>query len=87
MMARKPIPSVFAAEIVMPAIGDALRKLDPRWLVRNPVIFVTAMAALMATIFFVRDLTSAGNALFSGQIALWLWLTVLFANLAADGRA
>jgi K+-transporting ATPase ATPase B chain len=89
MMARKPIPSVFAAEIVMPAIGDALRKLDPRWLVRNPVIFVTAMAALMATIFFVRDLTSAGNALFSGQIALWLWLTVLFANFAeavAEGR-
>ncbi|HVV31985.1 MAG TPA: potassium-transporting ATPase subunit KdpB [Vitreimonas sp.] len=88
-MARKPIPSVFAAEIVMPAIGDALRKLDPRWLVRNPVIFVTAMAALMATTFFVRDLTDAGNALFSGQIALWLWLTVLFANFAeavAEGR-
>src|SRR6185503_18214015 len=88
-MARKPIPSVFAPSILGPAIGEAFRKLDPRWLARNPVIFVTAVAALMATIFFVRDLTQSGNALFSGQIALWLWLTVLFANLAeavAEGR-
>jgi K+-transporting ATPase ATPase B chain len=88
-MARKPVPSVFAPAILIPAIGDAFKKLDPRWLARNPVIFVTAVAALMATIFFVRDLTQSGNALFSGQIALWLWLTVLFANLAeavAEGR-
>ncbi len=88
-MARKPIPSVFAPEIVGPAIGEAFKKLDPRWLARNPVIFVTAVAALMATIFFVRDLIEAGDALFSGQIALWLWLTVLFANFAeavAEGR-
>ncbi len=88
-MARKPVPSVFAPSILAPAIGDAFKKLDPRWLARNPVIFVTAVAALMATIFFVRDLTQGGNALFSGQIALWLWLTALFANLAeavAEGR-
>jgi K+-transporting ATPase ATPase B chain len=88
-MARKPIASVFAPEIVGPAIGDAFKKLDPRWLARNPVIFVTAVAALMATIFFVRDLLQHGNALFSGQIALWLWLTVVFANFAeavAEGR-
>jgi K+-transporting ATPase ATPase B chain len=88
-MPRQPIPSVFAPEILWPALGDALRKLDPRWLARNPVIFVTAIAALMATIFFARDLAQGGNSLFSGQIALWLWLTVLFANLAeavAEGR-
>ena len=88
-MARKPAPSVFAPQILIPAIGDAFKKLDPRWLIRNPVIFTTAVAALMATIFFVRDLTTHGNALFSGQISLWLWLTVLFANLAeavAEGR-
>ena len=88
-MARKPAPSVFAPQILLPAIGDAFKKLDPRWLIRNPVIFTTAVAALMATIFWVRDLSSHGNALFSGQISLWLWLTVLFANLAeavAEGR-
>ncbi|MBC7767242.1 MAG: potassium-transporting ATPase subunit KdpB [Phycisphaerales bacterium] len=88
-MARKPIPSVFAPEIVAPAIGDAFKKLDPRWLARNPVIFVTAVAALLATIFWVRDLAQGGNTLFSGQITLWLWLTVLFANFAeavAEGR-
>ena len=88
-MTRKPIPSVFTPAILGPAVGDAFKKLDPRWLARNPVIFVTAVAALMATIFFMRDLTQGGNALFSGQIALWLWLTVLFANLAeavAEGR-
>ena len=88
-MARKPVPSVLAPAILGPAIGDAFKKFDPRWLARNPVIFVTAIAALMATIFFVRDLSQGGNALFSGQIAVWLWLTVLFANLAeavAEGR-
>ncbi|MFT3728872.1 MAG: potassium-transporting ATPase subunit KdpB [Terricaulis sp.] len=88
-MARKPVPSVFAASILIPACGDAFKKLDPRWLARNPVIFVTAVAALMATIFFARDLSAGSGALFSGQIALWLWLTVLFANLAeavAEGR-
>ncbi|MBI3438716.1 MAG: potassium-transporting ATPase subunit KdpB [Proteobacteria bacterium] len=88
-MARKPVPSIFAPEIITPALGDAFKKLDPRWLARNPVIFVTAVAAVMATIYFVRDISSGANALFSGQIALWLWLTVVFANLAeavAEGR-
>lgn len=88
-MTRKPIPSVFAPEIVSPAIGDAFKKLNPRWLARNPVIFMTAVTALMATIYFVRDLAQAGDALFSDQITLWLWLTALFANFAeavAEGR-
>src|SRR6185312_1558964 len=88
-MARKPVPSVFAPSILVPAVGEAFKKLDPRWLARNPVIFVTAVAALMATIYFVRDISVGAAALFSGQIAVWLWLTVLFANLAeavAEGR-
>ncbi|MES1199737.1 MAG: potassium-transporting ATPase subunit KdpB [Pseudomonadota bacterium] len=88
-MARKPAPSVFAPEILGPAIGDAFKKLDPRWLVHNPVIFTTAVAALLATVYFVRDLMQGAGAGFSGQIAVWLWLTVLFANLAeavAEGR-
>jgi K+-transporting ATPase ATPase B chain len=80
---------MFTTAIAIPAIRDAFRKLDPRWLARNPVIFVTAVAALMATIFFARDLSAGHGALFSGQISLWLWLTVLFANFAeavAEGR-
>ena len=88
-MAREPVPSVFTWSILGPAIGDAFKKLDPRWLARNPVIFVTAVAALCATIFWARDLSDGTGALFSGQITLWLWLTVLFGNFAealAEGR-
>ena len=56
-MPRQPSPSIFTLAILGPALGDAFRKLDPRWLARNPVIFVTAVAALMATILLGRDLT------------------------------
>jgi len=88
-MARKSAPSIFAWSIVRPAVADAFKKLDPRWLARNPVIFVTAVAALLATVFWLADLREGADALFSGQITLWLWLTVLFANFAeavAEGR-
>jgi K+-transporting ATPase ATPase B chain len=74
----------------MPAIGGAFRKLDPRLLYRNPVIFVTEVIAALVTLFFLRDLmTDRSVALFSGQVAAWLWFTVLFATFAeavAEGR-
>ncbi|GGK44983.1 potassium-transporting ATPase subunit KdpB [Salinarimonas ramus] len=82
-------PSGFSGALVGRALRDALVKLDPRALVRNPVIFVTEVVALLVTILFVRDLVSGGDALFTGQIAAWLWFTVLFANFAeaiAEGR-
>jgi len=75
--------------ILGPAIPAAFAKLDPRQLVRNPVIFVTEIVAALVTILFVRDLIAAGDAGFSGQIAAWLWFTVLFATFAeavAEGR-
>src|SRR6266540_3062938 len=76
--------------IVVPAIGESFRKLDPRTLIRNPVMFVVAVVATVATVLFVRDVAEGtGNPLFSGQIVLWLWFTVLFANFAeavAEGR-
>ncbi|MDK1386866.1 potassium-transporting ATPase subunit KdpB [Sinorhizobium sp. 8-89] len=76
--------------ILLPAAKAAFIKLDPRQLVCNPVIFVTEVVAAMVTLFFVRDLVTAGGSpLFSGQIAAWLWFTVLFATFAeavAEGR-
>ncbi|MCW0182125.1 MAG: potassium-transporting ATPase subunit KdpB [Zavarzinia sp.] len=71
------------------ALIDALVKLDPRSLIRNPVIFVVEVVSVLVTVIFVRDLLGGGNAGFSGQIAAWLWFTVLFANFAeavAEGR-
>ncbi|MGH7033668.1 MAG: potassium-transporting ATPase subunit KdpB [Stellaceae bacterium] len=81
--------SLFDAGILGRAVGDALRKLDPRTLMRNPVIFVTEIVSALTTFFFARDLVSGGDAAFTGQIAAWLWFTVLFANFAeavAEGR-
>jgi K+-transporting ATPase ATPase B chain len=75
--------------LIRRAAVDALIKLDPRHLVGNPVIFVTAVVSALVTVLFIRDLTSGGEALFTGQLAAWLWFTVLFANFAeaiAEGR-
>ncbi|MFD1747472.1 potassium-transporting ATPase subunit KdpB [Rhizobium helianthi] len=82
-------PGLFDASILLPATGDAFRKLDPRLLLRNPVIFVTEAVAALVTLLFLRDLAIGGTASFSGQIAAWLWFTVLFATFAeavAEGR-
>jgi len=76
-------------KLVRRAAIDAFRKLDPRHLIRNPVIFVTAVVSALVTVLFVRDLVTGGGALFTGQLAAWLWFTVLFANFAeaiAEGR-
>ena len=82
--------SVLDPEILGPALVDSVRKLDPRWQARNPVMFVVEIGAVMTTYAFVAALfTRGGDAGFVGQIALWLWFTVLFANLAeavAEGR-
>lgn len=76
--------------ILLPAIGQAFNKLDPRQLARNPVMFVVAVVAALTTVLFLRDLTIGADRIgFSFQIILWLWFTVLFANLAeavAEGR-
>ncbi|PYE86483.1 potassium-transporting ATPase subunit KdpB [Phyllobacterium leguminum] len=90
-MSHKPVaPGLFDPSILVPAIKGAFVKLDPRQLIRNPVIFVTEMVAALVSVFFIRDLVSAGgDPLFSGQIAAWLWFTVLFATFAeavAEGR-
>jgi K+-transporting ATPase ATPase B chain len=82
--------SLFDPAILMPAVRQAFVKLDPRHLMRNSVIFVTEVVAALVTLFFLRDLAAGnGDAAFSGQIAIWLWFTVLFATFAeavAEGR-
>ena len=76
--------------ILVPALGDTIRKLDPRVMWRNPVMFVVEIVATLTTILFIRDLATGGaNLGFTFQIVLWLWITVLFANFAeavAEGR-
>jgi K+-transporting ATPase ATPase B chain len=90
MSEKHTAPSLFDPAVLLPAAKAAFVKLDPRQLVRNPVIFVTEVVAALVTLFFVRDLVYAGGSpLFSGQIAAWLWFTVLFATFAeaiAEGR-
>jgi K+-transporting ATPase ATPase B chain len=86
--------SVFATiadpKILVPALGGAVRKLDPRIMIRSPVMFVVEIVATLTSILFVRDLAMGAPHLgFAFQINLWLWFTVLFANFAeavAEGR-
>ncbi len=77
-------------KIVLPAIGSAFVKLDPRLMIKNPVMFVVEVVAALTTVIFIRDLVTGGADLgFTFQIILWLWFTVLFANFAeavAEGR-
>ncbi|MBL6752313.1 MAG: HAD-IC family P-type ATPase, partial [Nevskia sp.] len=90
MTTHKTAPSMLDRALVGPAILDSFRKLDPRTLARNPVIFITALVSLLATILFARDLLHGHeHLLFSAQVIVWLWFTVLFANFAeaiAEGR-
>ena len=89
-MSQSKSSSILDAKILLPAIGGAFRKLDPRSLAKNPVMFVVAVVTVLTTVLFLRDLASGGSDLgFSFQIILWLWFTLLFANFAeavAEGR-
>jgi K+-transporting ATPase ATPase B chain len=87
--------SLFDGALIGPAIRASFRKLDPRALVKNPVMFCVEIVSALTTVFFLRDFVVGKsavigmNALFSGQITVWLWFTVLFANFAeavAEGR-
>jgi K+-transporting ATPase ATPase B chain len=85
----KPKPLADKA-IVIRAIGDSFRKLHPRLMLKNPVMFVVEVGAVLTTIELIID-TARHTGLFSFglQITLWLWFTVLFANFAeamAEGR-
>ena len=87
---RMPVSALFDPKIVVPAIGSAFVKLDPRTLMKNPVMFVLEVVTALTTVILIRDLLTGGeNIGFEFQIVLWLWFTVLFANFAeaiAEGR-
>ena len=82
---------LFESGIVKRALVDSLRKLDPRWMIRNPVMFVVEVGSVLTTIIFFRDLGKHDSStdVFTGLVAVFLWFTVLFANFAeaiAEGR-
>jgi K+-transporting ATPase ATPase B chain len=77
--------------ILVPAIGQSFAKLDPRVMIKNPVMFVVEVVAALTTVIFLRELLGGGGEHlgFTFQIIVWLWLTVVFANFAeavAEGR-
>ena len=83
------VRSLFDPSIVVPALAASLRKLDPRTMVRNPVMFVTEVGAALTTLDLGFAIARGGATGFVLQISLWLWFTVLFANFAeamAEGR-
>src|SRR5512141_2033795 len=83
--------TIYHREIYRRAIREAFIKLNPRWMVRNPVMFVVEVGSLLTTALWVQALLGQGEAPtgFIGAIALWLWFTVLFATFSeavAEGR-
>jgi len=87
---RKPVSALLDPKIVVPAVGAAFVKLDPRTLMKNPIMFVLEIVTILTSVILIRDLVRGGEHIFfEFQIILWLWFTVLFANFAeavAEGR-
>jgi potassium-transporting ATPase ATP-binding subunit len=85
-----PVSALFDPKVVGPAITASFVKLNPRTLMKNPVMFVLEVVTALVTIVLIRDLATGGeHLLFEVQIIVWLWFTVLFANFAeaiAEGR-
>ncbi|WP_409560758.1 potassium-transporting ATPase subunit KdpB [Hyphomicrobium sp. MC8b] len=90
MARKKSSATMLDPKIVVPAIGSAFAKLDPRKMIKNPIMFVLEVVTVLTTIIFLHGMvTGEGNLAFTFQIILWLWFTVLFANFAeaiAEGR-
>ncbi|CFR03726.1 potassium-transporting ATPase subunit B [Yersinia frederiksenii] len=84
--------AIFEPALVRTALIDAIKKLDPRVQWRNPVMFVVYLGSWLTTLIWLAILSgqTTGSASFTGSVALWLWFTVLFANMAealAEGRS
>lgn len=80
---------IWQSALIKPAIAGSFRRLDPRLLRRNPVMFVVEIVSVITTAICIKNVVSGGPFRFDGQISVWLWFTVLFANFAealAEGR-
>ncbi|WAC07446.1 MAG: potassium-transporting ATPase subunit KdpB [Thermodesulfobacteriota bacterium] len=85
----KKSPKLFDQAIILRALVDTFVKLDPRWQIKNPVMFVVFLGAILTTATVIHELTGGKSDMFNIQITFWLWLTALFANFAeavAEGR-
>src|SRR5262249_34971755 len=87
---RKRAVAGVSSDILIGAIGESFRKLNPRTLARNPVMFVVEIVSVLTTILMIRDIIAGnGGGLFTAQITFWLWFTVIFPNFSdavAEGR-
>src|SRR5260370_20497759 len=84
-MATQKQLSLFDPLILRQAAVDSFRKLSPRLVAKNPVMFVVEVGSVLTTLVFIRDLflrTPAAPRWFTGLVAIWLWFTVVFANFA-----
>jgi K+-transporting ATPase ATPase B chain len=88
--ARKRVVAGVSSDILVAAIGESFRKLNPRSLIRNPVMFVVEIVSALTTIIMIRDIVVGNPGVgFTAQLAFWLWFTVVFANFSeavAEGR-
>ena len=83
--------SIFDPQIMKPALVESIKKLDPRTLWRNPVMFCVEIASFITLITFIMSITGKNHdpIWFTGLVSLWLWLTVIFSTFAealAEGR-
>src|SRR5882724_5565695 len=92
-MATQTKQAIWNAQIVKRAIVDSFRKLNPRAMMQNPVMFVVEVGSVLTSLQLIRGIIAPAPGLtntgFELQITLWLWFTVLFANFAeamAEGR-
>jgi K+-transporting ATPase ATPase B chain len=88
-MEKRNISSLLTRDIAVHALKDSFVKLNPAVLVKNPVIFIVGIGALMTTVVVFADIFTSHFSSFNLQITIWLWFTVLFANFAeavAEGR-
>ncbi|HEY2445472.1 MAG TPA: potassium-transporting ATPase subunit KdpB [Rhizomicrobium sp.] len=87
---RKRAVAGVSSDILLNAVGESFRKLNPRTLIRNPVMFVVEIVSVLTTILVVKEVVVGGaNVGFAAHITFWLWFTVIFANFAeavAEGR-
>ena len=90
--ARTKAPSVFDRELLGPALAESFRKLSPRLVAKNPVMFVVEVGSALTSAVLLRDLLGGSSGVpiwFTANVTLWLWFTVVFANFAeavAEGR-